>query len=144
MTAGIKVAEMTAADGTMSHRDGAPHQGFAREQETLRLITTGRTTGLPHTVIVRFVFSERAYFVIGEGDKSDWFVNALASKEGKVRLAGHAEAVTCEEFSDIGSVRRLFERKYGPAIVKEWYSNSQVRSLRLTPTPPPPTLERRR
>ncbi|HVB95814.1 MAG TPA: hypothetical protein VND41_04345 [Nitrososphaerales archaeon] len=124
----------------MSRRDDVPYQGSAREPETLRLITTGRTTGLPHAVIVRFVFYEGAYFVIGEGDRSDWYVNALVRKEGKVMLAGHPEAVACEAFSDIGLVRRLFEGKYGPGVVKEWYSKSQVRSLRLTPAPPPPTL----
>jgi len=112
-----------------------------REPATLRLITVGRTSGLPHTVVVRFVFFEGAYFVIGGGRKSDWFVNALANKEGKVRLGDRAQAVACEQFFDMGLVRRLFTVKYGPGVVKEWYSGAQTRSLKLRPTANPQTRE---
>jgi hypothetical protein len=111
------------------------------EPTTLKLITTGRTSGLPHTVIVRFVFSEGVYFVMGGGRKSDWFLNALASKGGKVRVGDHVQTVACEQFFDKDLVRKLLRKKYGSGIVKEWYSGSQTRSLKLTPTAPPATWE---
>jgi hypothetical protein len=119
---------------------GAPHgeegygNGSASEPATMRLVTTRRTSGLTHTVVVRFVFSDGAYFVIGGGGRSDWFVNALASRAAKVRLGDYVQSVVCEQFFDTDLVRRLFARKYGPEIVEEWYSSSKIRSLMLTPT----------
>jgi hypothetical protein len=110
----------------------ATRTGF--EPPTLKLITTGRTTGLPHIVIVRFVFYEGAYFVMGGSSKSDWFLNALVSRGGKVRQGHYVQTVACEQFFDKDLVRKLFRKKYGPGIVKEWYSGSQIRLLKLTPT----------
>jgi hypothetical protein len=116
----------------------------AVEPTTLRLTTIGRTTGLPHVVIVRFVFSEGAYFVIGGGRKSDWLLNALAGKSGKVRLGGNVQNVACEPFFDEDLVRRPLTKKYGSAIVKEWYSDHETRSLKLTPKAPAVSPERPR
>jgi SAM-dependent methyltransferase len=104
------------------------------EPTTLKLITTGRTTGLPHIAVVRFVLSDGAYFVIGGSRRSDWFLNAIASGTGKVRIGEAVQAATCEEFSDLDAVRRLFTKKYGSRIVKEWYSGPLSRALKLTPT----------
>jgi hypothetical protein len=125
----------------MMQRERGVGNGSLTERTTLRLITTGRTSGLPHTVIVRFVFSEGAYLVMGGGGKSDWFLNALASKGGKVRLGDYVQTFACEQFFDKDLVRKLFRKKYGPGIVKEWYSGSQTRSLKLTPTAPPAARE---
>src|ERR1700730_1912215 len=85
---------------------------FASEPATMRLVTTGRRSGLPHTVVVRFVFSDGAYFVIGGGGRSDWFINALASKAVKVRLGDYVQTVMCEQYFDTDLVRGLFARKY--------------------------------
>ncbi len=103
---------------------------------TLKLITTGRTTGLPHIAIMRFVYSEGGYYVMGAGRKSDWILNALSSGKGKVRLGDYIQTVACEEFLDKGRVRELYAKKYGGRIVKDWYSGEQARALRLTPTAP--------
>jgi hypothetical protein len=107
---------------------------FASEPATMRLVTTGRRSGLPHAVVVRFVLSDGAYFVIGGGGRSDWFINALASKAAKVRLGDYVQTVACEQYFDTDLVRGLFARKYGPGIVEEWYPSSKIRSLMLTPT----------
>jgi len=125
------------ADRRTSHGEEGYASGFASEPATMRLVTTGRTSGLPHTVVVRFVFSDRAHLVLAGGGRSDWFVNALASRTATVRLGDYAQAVACERFFDTDLVRRLFARKYGPEIVEEWYSSSKIRSLRLTPTAAP-------
>jgi hypothetical protein len=127
------------ADGRAPHGEEGYGDGLESEPTTMMLVTTGRISGLPHTVVVRFVLSDGAYFVIGGGGRSDWFVNALASKAAKVRLGGRTQTVECEQFFDLDLVRRLFGRKYGPAIVKEWYSSSEIRSLMLTPTALPHT-----
>ncbi len=104
------------------------------EPSTLKIITVGRTTGLPHVAIVRFVFSEGAYFVIGGTRKSDWFLNALATKGGKVRIGDSVQSAACEEYFDTQAVRRLFAKKYGNRIVNDWYSGHQSAALKLTPT----------
>jgi SAM-dependent methyltransferase len=107
---------------------------LALEPSTLKLITIGRTTGLPHIAVVRFVVSEGRYFVIGGSRKSDWFLNALASKSGKVRVGDALQDMACEEFADTESVRTLFAKKYGTRVVEDWYSGPLARSLVLTPT----------
>jgi SAM-dependent methyltransferase len=115
---------------------GAKMGGDRRPTEpgTLKLITSGRTTGLPHIAVVRFVLSEGAYFVIGGSRRSDWFLNALATGRGKVRIGDSVQTTTCEEFADVEEVRRLFTRKYGARIVRDWYSGQLSGSLKLTPT----------
>ena len=118
---------------------GAREETYRPQMEptTLKIITTGRTTGLPHIAIVRFVFSGGAYFVIGGSRRSDWFLNALAIGSGKVRLGDSVQPTNCEEFDDIDMVRRLFTRKYGAGTVKDWYSGPQSRALKLTPVAAP-------
>jgi SAM-dependent methyltransferase len=118
---------------------GAIEESYRPQPEpaTLKLITTGRTTGLPHIAIVRFVFSDGAYLVIGGSRRSDWFLNALASGSGKVRLGDSVQPTACEEFADIDMVRRLFTKKYGARVVKDWYSGPQSRALRLAPVAAP-------
>lgn len=107
------------------------------EPTTLKLITTGRTTGLPHIAVVRFAFSDGAYFVIGGSRKSDWFLNALASGSAKVRLGDSVQPAACEELADIEMARRLFTKKYGARTVKDWYSGPQSSALKLSPVAAP-------
>ncbi len=104
------------------------------EPTTLKLITAGRTSGLPHIAIMRFAVSDGAYFVMAGSGRSDWFLNARASRSGKVRIGDSVQAMACEEFNDGDFVRQLFTKKYGARIVKDWYSGPQTRSLKLTPT----------
>ena len=104
---------------------------------TLKLITTGRTTGIPHIAVVRFVLSDGAYLVIAGSRRSDWFLNAVASSSGKVRMGESIQSATCEQFADIDFVRHLFMKKYGPRTVKDWYSGPQSRALRLMPVAAP-------
>ena len=106
------------------------------EPITLKLITTGRTTGIPHIAMVRFAFSGGVYYVMGAGRKSDWFLNAVASGKAKVRLGDYLQTADCEEYLDKEKVRQLYTKKYGNRIVKDWYSAPQSRALKLTPTGP--------
>ena len=122
-------ADKAVLRGTSERVDGR-----LREPTTLKIITVGRTTGLPHIAIVRFAFHDGAYFVMGAGRRSDWLLNALASNSGKVRLGDSVQEMACEEFADQDFVRALFAKKYGGRIVKDWYSGPQTNSLKLTPT----------
>jgi hypothetical protein len=66
-------------DRAMLQREHGGGDWLLPEPTTLKLITMGRTTGLPHVAIVRFAVSGSSYFAMGAGRKSDWFLNAVAS-----------------------------------------------------------------
>jgi SAM-dependent methyltransferase len=106
------------------------------EPSTLKLITAGRTSGLPHIAMMRFTLSEGAYLVIGGSRKSDWFLNALSNKTAKVRIGDTSQSVRCEPFVDTDSARALFSRKYGSRVVRDWYSGPLSSALKLTPIGP--------
>lgn len=101
---------------------------------TLKLITVGRRSGLPHVAVVRFAASGESYKVIAGSSKSDWYLNAVHSGTAKVRLGDYVQSVACERSPELGETRRLFEAKYGPRMVREWYSGLGTRSLELIPT----------
>ncbi len=92
--------------------------------ETLKLLTTGRKSGLPHVVMLRFVFSRGNFFVIPGKHRSDWILNAVASGEATVRLGDYSQSVKCELFSNLKEISDLFIRKYGERVVADWYSDS--------------------
>jgi len=126
------VADETLIQGRREESDGPKF-----EPTTLKVITTGRKTGLPHIAIVRFVFSQGAYLVIGGSRRSDWFLNALAGGSVKVRIGDSVQAANCEEFADIETIRRLFSKKYGARTVRDWYSGPESSALKLAPTSAP-------
>ncbi|HEV2389742.1 MAG TPA: class I SAM-dependent methyltransferase, partial [Nitrososphaerales archaeon] len=78
-----------------------------------------------------------AYLVIGGSRRSDWFLNALASRSVKVRMGDSVQAADCQEYADIETVRRLFSKKYGASTVRDWYSGPKSSALKLTPTSAP-------
>lgn len=122
------------AEKARPQREDGQDAASAPEADTLKLTTIGRATGRPHTVVVRFVFHDGSYFVIGGGGKSDWLTNSLARKSGEVLMGHRAQAVACERFFDVRLVKELFAKKYGPATIREWYSDPKTRAVRLTPT----------
>lgn len=107
------------------------------EPATLKLVTKGRSTGLPHIAVMRFVVSEGSFFVIAGSRRSDWFLNALAGGRAKLRILETVQEAECEEFPETEAARRLFARKYGARVVKDWYSGEESRALKLTPTSAP-------
>jgi len=101
-----------------------------RESETLKLVTIGRKTRLPHVVILRYVFRNRDFFVVAGKERSDWAVNAVASREAIVRLGNYSLSVNCEKYGDRNEILGLFTKKYGKRVVASWYPDSGV-CLRL-------------
>ena len=84
------------------------------------LITQGRKTGNPHSVMLRAVnYNGKIYFSRHRPD-GDWFQNALANPQVKIKyndsiLSGKAKLVTDEEFS-----QKISDLKYpGEARAKE-------------------------
>jgi deazaflavin-dependent oxidoreductase (nitroreductase family) len=95
--------------------------------ETIKVVTRGRATGLPHIVKVRFVVREGRFMVLAGDVGSDWVKNIRKFPEVKVRLGAlsyAADARLAEEERE--EVIRLFELKYGRRIVRSWYGMSSV------------------
>jgi SAM-dependent methyltransferase len=100
--------------------------------QTLKLLTRGRKSGLPHIAIVRFVLLKGAYYVVAGKRRSDWAFNAIASGEATVRIRDYSQEVKCEVFSNRDEILTLFAKKYGKRTVAEWYADSEV-CIRLEP-----------
>jgi SAM-dependent methyltransferase len=105
---------------------------------TIKIITQGRNSGLPHVVQVRFIYRSGSFFVLAGGGRSDWVTNALRSGKAKVRteeLVFNAVATLIRGEERNGVLDGLVS-KYGARVVKEWYSKPSA-CLRLTPQGPP-------
>jgi ubiquinone/menaquinone biosynthesis C-methylase UbiE len=105
---------------------------------TVKLITEGRVTGLPHIVEVRFAFIDGAFYALAGGAKTDWVRNALRKGKAKLRTQELVFNVAPEIASDQqkATVLNAFTSKYGSRIVNDWYINSAI-CLRLRPTGEP-------
>jgi ubiquinone/menaquinone biosynthesis C-methylase UbiE len=106
--------------------------------QTIKLFTRGRKSGLPHIAVVRFVFSDGAFFVLAGKLQADWALNAVAAGEARIRYGNISQEATCEVFSEKNEVLGLFAKKYGKTIVSEWYANAKL-CLKLTPVGEPTT-----
>jgi ubiquinone/menaquinone biosynthesis C-methylase UbiE len=112
----------------------------ARPTATLKLITRGRTTGLPHVAELRYAHLEGSFFVLASSASSDWFLNALASgkckaKTGEVICPVAARTAT---FLERTRVLEKFRTKYGSRVIDQWYKSAEA-CLRLDPLGPPST-----
>jgi SAM-dependent methyltransferase len=101
-------------------------------ESTIKIVTEGRITKLPHIVRVRFIFHDGSFFVLAGEGTSDWVLNVLHAGNAKVRLANLAinTDVTQATEEELSSTLNAFGRKYGSRVIRDWYSNS--RALRLT------------
>lgn len=105
---------------------------------TLKLITNGRKTGLPHIVELRFALVDGVFFLLAGASKSDWALNVLVSKAARVRIGERVYSVgaTLTSRAQRDQVLDSFRRKYGSRIVNEWYRDSLF-CVRLEPIGPP-------
>ncbi|KAF6246506.1 hypothetical protein C6990_08370 [Nitrosopumilus sp. b3] len=76
------------------------------------LITKGRKTGNPHSVMLRAVNHNGKIYFSRHRPDGDWFKNALANSEVKIQyndmtFSGKAKLVTDEEYS-----QKISELKY--------------------------------
>lgn len=91
---------------------------------TLKLITRGRRTGLPHIVRLRFATLDGQIYVLAGSRKSDWFLNSLHSGSARVKIGDILYDVSVSE-GDRKLVINLFRKKYGQSIVSSWYQSSE-------------------
>jgi ubiquinone/menaquinone biosynthesis C-methylase UbiE len=114
------------------------HQEESITGPTLKLITLGRKTGLPHVVETRFVYCEGSYFLLAGRARSDWALNALAAGMVRVRQGELVYEVSARPAStaEKAQARDLFARKYGQKLMDDWYSGAEV-CLKLSQASPP-------
>jgi SAM-dependent methyltransferase len=107
--------------------------------DTIKLVTEGRTTGLPHIVMVRFVYLKDAFLVLAGKGRSDWVVNGLRSGRAKIRSDELVFDVSVRYATDGEKAAALdhFGRKYGRRLTREWYSSPTQVCLALIPQGPP-------
>ncbi len=105
---------------------------------TVKLITHGRITGLPHVVEVRFSFLQGSFFVLAGEANTDWVQNALNQGRSKLRTRELVFNVVARTASEDEKARALedFASKYGGRLVRDWYSKPTA-CLCLTPEGPP-------
>jgi deazaflavin-dependent oxidoreductase (nitroreductase family) len=110
----------------------------APRTEFVRLETTGRKTGLPHIVELRYAVVGDSFFFFPGDQKSDWVLNVLRSGRGNVRTDDAVFAASARLATDLEKTeaRAVFVRKYGRKVVEGWYKGSPT-CLCLTPTGPP-------
>ena len=115
------------------------YQSILAEQ-TIKVLTEGRTTRLPHIARVRFAFVDGSFYLIGGAARSDWVLNALKNGKAKVRTHSFMFNVRAREASleERAQTVRAFTTKYGAGTVRGWYSNPGI-CLRMTPDAPPYT-----
>ena len=113
------------------------HVEVVTDPLTLKLLTAGRHSGLPHIVELRFARSEEAFFVLAGGRSSDWILNALAGAS-RVRVGQMIYPVLVRKATPQEHARTLqqFLTRYGNRIVDTWYARAEL-CLKLHPTGPP-------
>lgn len=97
-------------------------------ENTAKLITEGRITGLPHIVRLRFVHLKDSFYVLGGASSSDWMKNVLHSRQSKFRLEEYVWNVSASLLTpyETAEVITAFSKKYGARVVKDWYQEASV------------------
>ncbi len=105
---------------------------------TLKLITIGRITGLPHVAELRYAHLDGSFFVLASNARSDWVLNALRSGKCKAKMSEVVYQVVPSTATSLEKTQVLesFRRKYGSRILDQWYKNTGA-CLRLDPMGPP-------
>jgi ubiquinone/menaquinone biosynthesis C-methylase UbiE len=113
------------------------HSEVIAEPLTLKLLTAGRRTGLPHIVELRFVRFEESFFVFAGDSSSDWVLNAIAGAP-RVRVGQSVYPAFVYKATSQERARTLgqFVKRYGVRIVDNWYARAGL-CLKLYPTGPP-------
>jgi F420H(2)-dependent quinone reductase len=120
----------------------APTKRSLAEADELELVTTGRVSGDPHTVRLRFVYDdgviwlrtgERPYAADASGVRrrtesdrtTDWLRNLEHDPEARIRIADAEIPARYEPSADpAADLRRaveLLRQKYGAEWVADWY-----------------------
>jgi hypothetical protein len=63
----------------------APVPDYQLPKDTIKLVTLGRSTGLPHIVRIRYVQAGTDLFALGGSRASDWVRNATMNEKVRIR-----------------------------------------------------------
>jgi len=97
-------------------------------EDTAKLITEGRVTGLPHIVRLRFVYLRDSFYVLGGASNSDWVKNVLQTRRSKFRLEEYVWNVSASLLTsyETAEVITAFSKKYGARVVRDWYQDAPI------------------
>jgi len=107
---------------------------WIRQTETLKLITSGRITGIPHIAELRYVRLDEPFFVLSTSATNDWLLNALTPEGCKAKIGETIYRVRARLATqgETAQVLESFHKKYGSRVLNQWYKNVQA-CLRLDP-----------
>ncbi len=101
----------------------------------MRLITTGRRSGLPRPVELSFAHRDGRLYLLGH-QRSQWVRNLRVNPEAEARVGPLHLSVEALFPGDTGEVltlaRQLFTAKYGADYVRSWYEGTQRWPIVLT------------
>ena len=100
----------------------------------MRLTTTGRKTGKPHTVELWFAYANGKIFLSHEGELTDWMKNIssngkAAGKIGSLSFEGSGKLVKRGSAASELGEKALYEKYYGKAskeTIDDWFSLSNL------------------
>jgi deazaflavin-dependent oxidoreductase (nitroreductase family) len=76
--------------------------------ECCDVTTVGRRTGRPHRIEIWFgVIDGTMYLISGNGERADWYRNALADPRVSVDLGAHTFAASARAVTDADERRRV-------------------------------------
>ena len=83
------------------------------------LITKGRKTGKPHSVMLRAVMYNNKFYFSRRNSNSDWLKNALAESSVKVKVDDLSYEGIAKLVTDKSLARRISEIKYSDSRAEE-------------------------
>lgn len=104
----------------------------ATEPDLAYLVTSGRISGTAHRIEIWFATNEQtAYFLAGDGDRSDWVRNIMVSADvvlqiGDRKRPSRARVLSAGSEED-ATARKLLVEKYtvrGEANLSDWGSRA--------------------
>ena len=108
----------------------------------LRLVTTGRRTGLPREVELWFAYDRKdRKLVLLAHNRSQWWRNVANNRSVRFRTPGDmgyrdgVARVHLRDSAKLLAAMRLFRKKYGEAAVKSWYGDGEDRVVVEIPIP---------
>src|SRR6266849_7371469 len=96
----------------------------------IKLSVIGRKSGRTISVPVWFVLEgEKLYLLPVQGSDTQWYKNVLKNPSIRIDARGaeaKLQAVPITDAQEVSSVVETFRAKYGPSVVKQYYSNFYV------------------
>ena len=139
----LRVEQIPHAEGDVQRGQSGEGDMTATESEAeppasgslIKVISSGRRSGLPHIVTVRFVYHDGAFYVMGGRSGADWVKNSLDSGRARLRLGEvmYEVAVALADPQERSDTFLRFSKKYGTRMANGWYAAAEV-CMKLSPS----------